>query len=258
MSRIFGLAYGVGAYVLFLGVFLYAIGFVGGFLVPKTIDTGPTTSMAGAILIDTALLLLFALQHSVMARQGFKEWWTKLVPESVERSTYVLFASLVLGLVMWQWRPIPEVVWSVENAAGEAVLWGVFGLGWSLVLLATVLINHFELFGLQQVWFNLRGREHEPPRFQTPGFYRLVRHPLYLGFILAFWATPTMTAGHLLFAVATTGYMLLAIQLEERDLMRFHGEAYENYRQRVRMLIPLPKTEGGASSEAAGPERPLE
>lgn len=237
MGRILSLVYGGVVYLVFLGVFLYAVGFVGGFLVPRTVDSGPSAALGTALLIDVGLLLLFALQHSVMARRWFKERWTRIVPRHLERSTYVLIASLVLALIFWQWRPVPGTVWSVSGA-GATVLWSVFALGWIVVLVTTFLIDHFNLFGLRQVWLHFRGEPYEPPRFQKPGLYRFVRHPLYLGFLLAFWAIPEMTVGHLLFAAATTGYILLAIQFEERDLIRYHGEAYAEYRERVPMLLP--------------------
>lgn len=259
LKRVLSFAYGLIAYVGFLGVFLYAVAFVGGFAVPKTIDGGAAASeppLVEAVLINAALLLLFAVQHSGMARQGFKRWWARVVPRHLHRSTYVLVASALLALVMWQWRPIPDVVWNVDGT-GATALWALFGLGWSVVLVATFLINHFELFGLQQVVRYVLNREHRPPEFQTPGFYRFVRHPLYVGFMMAFWAIPTMTTGHLVFAVATTGYMLLAIQFEERDLVQFHGEKYERYRERVPMLIPRPGSAGGegARRPASGLER---
>lgn len=249
MAGLAQLIYGVLAYAAFLGSFFYAIAFVGDFSVPWTINAGPDAGLIPALLIDTCLLLAFAIPHSVMARQGFKRWWTRIIPEPIERSTYVLASSLLLILLYWQWRPIPTTIWDVENAVGAAVLQGVFWLGWLTVLGSTFLIDHFDLFGLRQVWLRFRGRSYEPPQFQTPGLYRYVRHPLLLGFVLAFWATPVMTVGHLLFAVATTGYILVGMSFEERDLVRFHGEAYERYRNRVRGLIPLPRkgdpVEGG-------------
>lgn len=240
MGRTVAVVYGSVVYLLFLGTFLYTIGFVEGAVVSKSIDTGAPGATGTAVLINLLLLSAFALQHSVMARPAFKRRWTRIVPKPVERSTFVLCASAVLALLMWQWRPIPDVVWTVSGA-GAIVLTALSRAGWGLVLLSTFLIDHFDLFGLKQVARHFRGREYVPPRFDTPGFYKLVRHPLYLGFILAFWAAPAMSAGHLLFAAVTTAWMLVAIPLEERDLVAHHGAPYREYRERVRMLIPLPR-----------------
>lgn len=254
MGRTLAFVYGVVVYPVFLLTFLYAIGFVGNIGAPKTIDYGgPATPFATALLIDVILLGLFAVQHSVMARPAFKRWWTKLVPQHVERSTYVLLSSLVLILLFWQWRPITGVVWSVQNAAGRYALLALFAAGWLIVLLSTTLINHFDLFGLRQVYLHMQGSEYTHLPFKTVAFYRFVRHPLLLGFIIAFWATPLMTFGHLLFAFATTAYMLVAIQLEERDLQSFHGE-YAEYKRRVPMLIPVPGRKAVAVAEPA-PEK---
>src|SRR4051812_4249529 len=238
MGAIIVFAYGVVAYIAFLGAFLYAIGFVTGIGVPKTIDTGSATPLAQAVIIDLVLMSLFAVQHSVMARKPFKQWLTRYIPISVERSTYVLLASLVLILLFWQWRPIPTVVWQVTNPALATSLLALSLAGWLIVLVSTLLINHFELFGLQQVTHNLSGRTAAAPSFKMPGFYRFVRHPIYLGFIIAFWATPVMTVGHLLFAAVTTAYIFVGIFLEERDLVELFGDEYRRYRERVGMVIP--------------------
>lgn len=236
----FAALYGLACYVFFLGTFAYAIGFVGNLpLIPKTIDSGAAVPLVEALLVNVGLLGLFAVQHSVMARRGFKRWWTRVVPEFVERSTFVLAATALLALLLWQWRPIAEpVVWSVNDPIGRFILFGIFWVGWGVLLISTYLINHFELFGLQQVWVNLRGRSLPAPVFHTPLFYRHVRHPLYVGFLLGFWATPQMTAGHLLFAAACTGYILIGIWFEERDLVAQFGERYDLYRQQVGMLVP--------------------
>lgn len=236
--KILAFLYGVGCYGVFFLTFLYAIGFVGGFGVPQTVDAGGPQSPTGlALAINAGLLGVFGLQHSIMARQGFKNLWTRLVPAVVERSTYVLFSSLALILLFWQWRPIPAPVWDVQVPLGRDMLWVLFGFGWLLVLLSTFLISHFDLFGLRQVWQYLRGRDSMPVGFREPFLYRLVRHPLYVGFIVAFWAIPTMTAGHLEFALVATGYILVAVRFEERDLEHMHPE-YAGYSRRVPMLIP--------------------
>jgi len=240
-KRVFFLVYGVLSYVIFLGTFLYAIGFVGNFGVPKSLDGPATDPLPTAIAVDLVLLAIFAIQHSVMARKWFKERWTRVVSPAIERSTFVLFASLALILLFWQWRPLGGVVWSVESPAGRVILQSLCAAGWALVLVATFVINHFDLFGLRQVWLAFRGTPYTRVHLRTPGLYRLVRHPIYAGFMLAFWMTPTMSVAHLLFAVMTTAYILLAIQFEERDLVREHGRAYEDYRRRVPMLLPFTK-----------------
>jgi len=239
LRRIIAFLYGVVCYVAFLATFLYAIGFIGNFGVPKSIDSGPHRSFTYALAVNAALLGLFAVQHSVMARQWFKQAWTRVVPAPVERSTYVLFSSVALLVLFWTWEPMGGVIWSVENSAGQVVVQALYAVGWLIVLVATFLINHFDLFGLRQVWLHLRGIPYEPLRFRTPGLYQIVRHPLYVGWLLVFWSAPLMTVAHLVFAIATTAYILLAIQFEERDLVRSHAE-YAEYRRRVPMILPLP------------------
>jgi len=242
LKRLLFFVYGLTCYVIFLATFLYAIGFVGGFTISRRLDGSLETSMPWAVAVDCALLTLFAVQHSLMARQWFKDRWTQVVPWAVERSTYVLCASLALILLFWQWRPIGVQIWLVENLAVRAALWSAFAAGWIIVLVMTFFINHFDLFGLRQVWLPLMGKPYTKVAFRTPLPYRMVRHPLYLGFLLAFWMTPNMTLAHLLFAVTTTGYIVLAIQFEERDLIREHGSAYETYRRSTPMLLPIGKT----------------
>lgn len=245
MKRWLALVYGVLAYVFFFCTFLYAIGFVGNVAVPKTVDTGPAAGRLEAALVDIVLMSLFALQHSIMARRSFKRLWTRLVSWHIERSTFVVAASAVLALLLWQWRPIPTAVWDVRGTTLGAVLAGTFWLGWGLLLLATFLIDHFELFGLRQVWAYARGGEFRALDFKTPALYRMVRHPIYLGFVIAFWSAPFMSLGHLLFSVGTTGYILLGICFEERDLIAAYGQRYREYRARVPMLIPLLKVRNG-------------
>jgi methanethiol S-methyltransferase len=238
-GRIVAMLFGLTAYLVFFGTFLYAIGFVAGMVVPKGIDNGTVVPVAEALIVNLLLLSLFAVQHSVMARKPFKRWWTQFVPRSVERSVYVLLASLALILLFWQWRPLPAIVWQVADPAIATTVLAVSLTGWTLVLISTFLINHFELFGLRQVATNLAGRSIPEQRFRTPLLYKIVRHPLYLGFIIAFWAAPVMTVGHLLFAAVTTAYIFVGILLEERDLIEQFGEEYRRYRARVGMLIPL-------------------
>jgi methanethiol S-methyltransferase len=238
MSRLLIFVYGVISYAAFFGTYLYAVGFVGNLVVPKGLDSTPTAPFATALLINLGLFGLFAIQHSVMARPWFKRILVRAIPQAAERSTYVLASSLALMLLFWKWSPFGGIVWDVHNPAGRAALLIVFASGWLLVLVTTFLINHFDLFGLRQVWLHLRGQAYRPLHFVTPLPYRVVRHPLYLGWLLAFWATPTMTVTHLLFAVVTTGYILLAIQFEERDLISVHPE-YAEYRSRVPMIVPL-------------------
>jgi len=244
MGQMVAFLYGVVSYLGFLVAFLYAIGFVGNIVVPKSIDTGIETPFATALVINVVLLGLFAVQHNVMARPWFKKWWTRFIPHALERSTFVLFASLLLILLYWQWRPMLGVIWNVENAIGRYILQALFWIGWLTVLLSTFMINHFDLFGLRQVFLHLRGEPYKPLEFKTSGLYKLVRHPLMLGFIVAFWATPTMTNGHLLFAIVTTVWILISIQFEERDLIKLYGKEYEVYRKETSMLLPIPKSEG--------------
>lgn len=238
-SRVTTFLYGVVSYLIFFATFLYAIGFLGNVLVPKSIDSGRTAPLSTALLINAGLLAVFAVQHSVMARPWFKRMWTRVIPQQAERSTYVLMSSSALIMLFWLWQPIGGVVWSVEQPVLRLVLYGLFALGFAIVLISTFLINHFDLFGLRQVYLYLRGKEYTQLRFKTPLLYRHVRHPLYLGWLLAFWSTPTMTIAHLVFAIATTVYILLAIQFEEKDLLDTHGDEYRHYRDKVPMIVPL-------------------
>ena len=243
MGALISLVYGTAVYVFFLCTFVYAIGFVGGVFVPKTVDSGTPAPLMEALAVNFLVLGIFAFQHSLMARRSFKRWWTQIVPPAVERSTYVLAATLALALLLWQWRPITEpVIWRIEDPAAVNAIWVIFWLGWGVLLLATFLINHFELFGLRQVFSRLLGRDIPEAEFRTPLLYRYVRHPIYLGFVLAFWATPVMTAGHLMFATGGTGYILVGIWFEERDLVAQFGERYHRYREQVGMLIPWRKS----------------
>jgi protein-S-isoprenylcysteine O-methyltransferase Ste14 len=244
MSRILALLYGAACYTVFFATFLYAMGFVSGMGVPKHIDNGPTGDFAGALLVDVLLLGVFAVQHSGMARPGFKRRWTKLVPGPIERSTYVLVSSLALILLFWLWRPMPQAIWQVDGETPRLAIYALAAAGWLLVLTGTFVINHFDLFGLQQVWRYSRGIRDDGSvaPFVTRAYYRIVRHPLMLGFLIAFWAAPTMSLGHLLFALATTGYVLIAVKfLEERDLVAMYGDTYRDYQNRVSMILPLPR-----------------
>jgi len=240
IRRIAFFTYGVVCYAIFFATFLYAIGFIGGFGVPRTLDGERNGPLLIAVAIDAGLLALFALQHSIMARDWFKKAWTRIVPQPLERSTYVLFSSAALIFLFWQWRPLGGVIWSVDDATARIALRALFAFGWALLLLSTFLINHFDLFGLRQVWLVLVDKPYTSLKFATPGPYKVVRHPLYVGWLFAFWMTPVMSSAHLLFAALATGYILVAIQFEERDLVRHHGE-YADYRKRVPMLAPFTK-----------------
>lgn len=238
MSKVLEFIYGIVCYVVFLLSFIYAIGFLGNMVVPKSIDSGFVSSTAQSLIVNLILLGLFAVQHTIMARPRFKQWWTKSIPIQIERSTFVLIASLLLFLLYWQWRPMTTLIWSVEHSVIKAVLLALFWIGWVTVLISTFMIDHFDLFGLRQVYLNLRSQEYHHGKLMTTGMYKYVRHPIMLGFIVAFWATPYMTSGHLLFAIATTVYIIIGIQFEEHDLKHFLGKDYEDYRRRVSMLIP--------------------
>jgi len=238
------LLYGIASYLLFLGVFVYGMGFIAGIATPTSLDATPSRSLGRALAIDLGLLSLFAVQHSGMARPAFKRWWTRIVPESAERSTYVLLSSVAMVALYALWQPIGGIIWSVNSDVGRDAVLGVYLFGWLLLLYATFLIDHFDLFGLAQVWRQFRGKTHMPPRFHTPSLYRLVRHPLYVGWLIIFWAAPVMTTAHLVFAMMTTAYILVAIRLEERDLVQAFGDEYLSYRERTGMLLPkLPAPE---------------
>ncbi len=237
--RILALLFGTLCYFVFLVTFLYQIGFVAGVVVPKTIDDGAVVSQFQAIAINVVLLGLFAIQHTIMARLAFKRWWTSIIPEPIERSLFVLLSSLLLLLMNWQWQPLPDFVWQIDNMFGRTILYAFAAAGWGLVLYATFLINHFDLFGLRQVWLYFNKIEYTAVKFKETALYRSMRHPLMFGFIIAFWATPDMTQGHLLFAIVTTVYILIAIQVEERSLIALHGDEYRSYQERVSMIIPM-------------------
>lgn len=251
-KRIAIFVYGVISYALFFGNFLYAFGFMANVFVPKSIDSGPEVPFLAALLNNAGLLGLFALQHSIMARPVFKQWLTKFIPRAAERSTYVLMSSICLAALFAFWQPMGGTIWNVQDPVGQIVLYSLLVIGYVIVLISTFLINHFDLFGLRQVWLYLRGKEYTPLKFRTPGFYKFVRHPLYVGWLLFFWSTPTMTAAHLVFAIATTAYILLAIRFEERDLIAEHGSRYTTYRQHVPMLIPKLGTRRDVLQEIAG------
>ncbi|OAI46686.1 hypothetical protein AYO44_10945 [Planctomycetaceae bacterium SCGC AG-212-F19] len=238
MIRWLSFIYGVSCHLLFLVTFAYLAGFVGNLLVPKAIDTPSSASLTVALAANLGLILLFGLQHSVMARPAFKRLWTQIIPQPIERSTYVLISNVVTFVLVWGWQGIDLVVWDVQQPLGRTLLWGLFAAGWLLVFVASLMIDHFDLFGTRQVWFYLQCREYAPPEFRLPGLYQWVRHPLYIGWALAFWATPTMTLGHLLFASALTAYMVLASKIEERDLVRYYGRQYEDYQRQVPAFVP--------------------
>ena len=241
MKRWLYLTYGVTTYALFLGVFIYAIGFIGNFGTPTSLDANPSRPLIEALMINFGLLSVFALQHSGMARRGFKQWWTRVVPEPLERSTYVLFTNICMIALFALWQPIGGTVWNVDSEALSTALITLYVFGWALVLVSTFVIDHFDLFGLKQTWRYFRGKPYEAPKFRQPSLYRIVRHPLYVGWLIVFWAAPTMTIAHLVFALVTTAYILVAIQLEERDLVHFHGDSYREYRKQVPMLVPFAK-----------------
>jgi protein-S-isoprenylcysteine O-methyltransferase Ste14 len=258
MKRSAFLLYGVACHVLFLATYAYMAGFVGNLLVPRSIDEPAGGQVGWAVLANLLLLAAFGVQHSIMARQGFKEVWTRVVPRPIERSTYVLASCVVLALLMWLWQPIAVVVWDVQDTVWRSLLWGLFAAGWLMVPAVSMMINHFDLFGTRQVWLHFRGQPYTALPFRTPMLYSRVRHPLYIGWALAFWATPTMTVGHLIFAGVLTGYMALAAVVEERDLVSFYGRQYEAYRQRVPMFVPTLKAQAGVEADfPAKPQSPV-
>jgi protein-S-isoprenylcysteine O-methyltransferase Ste14 len=263
MKRIAAFIYGIVCYTVFLATFLYAVGFLGNFGVPKSIDSGPEGSIPAALAVDSALLALFALQHSIMARPWFKRLWTRIVWEPVERSTYVLFSSLALLLVFWQWRPIGGIVWTVQGGIARTIVMGLYAAGLLIVLFSTFLLNHFDLVGLRQVYLSLAGRSYTNLEFRTPFFYRYVRHPLYVGWLLTFWSTTVMTAAHVFFAAMTTAYIVMAIRFEEADLITIHGEKYLRYRNQVPMIVPafgvkrMPEAAGASRAESGKSARAL-
>ena len=252
ISRIATLTYGTICYLIFLATFTYSIGFVGNLIVPKSVDSGDVGPVGMAIVVNLVLLTVFALQHSIMARPAFKDWWTKFVPWAIERSTYVLLSSLALALIYWQWQPITNVIWQVENPIGFGILQGLFFAGWALVLYATLLIDHFDLFGMRQVVLSFREIEYSHHPFDTPSLYQYMRHPLYLGWFMVFWMTPTMTGGHLLLAGVTTAYILVAVVLEERDLVNHFGDVYRRYQETTPKFFPFGKKAGKAAGVSAG------
>ena len=250
-SRYLIFGYGVFSYAMFFGVFLYAIAFLGNLYTPRSIDADPVGPVGLAVVVDLGLLALFAVQHSVMARPAFKRWWTRVIPPAAERSTYVLFSNAAMIALFAFWQPIGGVIWDVAAQPTRSIIFAFYFIGWAVLFYATCLINHFDLFGLRQVWMHLRGLEYVAPEFHEPGLYKVIRHPIYLGWLMIFWCTPTMTVAHLLFAVATTAYIFFAIQLEERDLIAAHGDVYRDYRRRVRMITPLPKSAPAADAPAS-------
>jgi protein-S-isoprenylcysteine O-methyltransferase Ste14 len=252
MKRYLTVAYGAAAYLLFLAAFLYLVGFVGNLLVPRTVDHGLPAPIGQAVLVNVLLVGAFGVQHSVMARPSFKAWWTRFVPPSIERSTYVVLSSAVLVLLYWQWRTMPAAIWDVRQPAGRLAVWAIFWLGWAIALASTFMVSHFDLFGLRQVYLAWRGKPYTHIGFHARFLYRLVRHPLMLGFLIAFWAAPTMTAGHLLFSIAMTGYILIAVRLEERNLVAALGDEYRDYRREVPALLPLKNPSTRHSTETVG------